>query len=233
MPYETLGKPGLPGKWRSEMRRGLRIGGVVILVAGACLTGRAAYMHAKAELAGVLIRRAWEESARSGEPRAPWPWADTRPVARLRIPRLGYDEIVLDDATPSVLAFGPALLLSGARPGKAGNVVVAGHRTSWFRWLEGIAEGDTMEMEWFDARRGGLYERRYKVEAIRIVEPSDVRLPGATGADALTLITCYPFGRGPRSPKRFVVRGVPMGASWRVGEERNSKSENRKSERQD
>jgi sortase A len=179
-------------------------------------------------VAGGLIRRAWEESARSGEARAPWPWADTRPVARLKIPRLGYDEIVLDDATPRVLAFGPALLLSGARPGRVGNVVVAGHRTSWFRGLEGIAEGDTMEMEWFDARRGGLCERRYKVETIRIVEPSEVRLQGATGEDALTLITCYPFGRGPRSPKRFVVRGVPVGASWRVGEERNSKNENGK-----
>jgi sortase A len=136
----------------------VRILGVVILVAGACLTGRAAYMHAKAEVAGVLIRRAWEESARSGEARAPWPWADTRPIARLVIPSLGYDEIVLDDATPRALAFGPALLLSGARPGKAGNVVVAGHRTSWFRPLEGIAEGDTIEMEWFDARRGWLPE---------------------------------------------------------------------------
>ena len=38
------------------------------LVAGVCLTGRAVYLHAKATLAGVLIRRAWQVTARSGEP---------------------------------------------------------------------------------------------------------------------------------------------------------------------
>jgi len=46
-------------------------------------------MHAKAELAGILVRRAWNQSVQSGRPRAPWPWADTHPVARIRIPRLG------------------------------------------------------------------------------------------------------------------------------------------------
>ena len=65
------------------------------LVAGMCLMGRALYLHAKAEVAGILIRRAWQETARRGESRPPWPWADTHPIARLRIPRLNYDEIVL------------------------------------------------------------------------------------------------------------------------------------------
>jgi len=39
----------------------LRFFVALTLVAGACLTGRALYLHAKAELAGVLIRRAWQE----------------------------------------------------------------------------------------------------------------------------------------------------------------------------
>ncbi|MGC2891518.1 MAG: class GN sortase [Candidatus Acidiferrum sp.] len=185
----------------------------LILLAGGCLTGRAAYLHAKADLAGVLIRRAWEQSAHSGEPCAPWPWADTHPVARLRISRLGFDEIVLDAATPRTLAFGPALLMSGAEPGKSGNVVLAGHRTSWFRPLEGVAKGDRIQIEWFDRRRGGLYERTYTVELIQIVEPQDVTLLAPTSEDALTLITCYPFGSSPRSPLRYMVRATPVGPS--------------------
>lgn len=190
--------------------KAIRILCAVILTAGICLTGRSVYLQVKAKLAGILIRRAWEQSVRSGEPHAPWPWADTHPIARLRIPRLGYDEIVLEGATPRTMAFGPALLLSGAGLGKPGNLVLAGHRTSWFRPLEGIALVDRIQIEWFDARRGGLYERTYTVTMIRVVEQDDVTLLAPTPEDALTLITCYPFGRSPRSPQRYVVRASSL-----------------------
>ncbi len=190
--------------------RALRILCALLFLAGASLTARALYMHAKAELAGVLIRRAWQESLQSGESRAPWPWADTHPIARLRIPRLGYDEIVLEGATPRTLAFGPARLFSGARLGESGNLVLAGHRTSWFRPLETIAAGDDVEIEWYDHSTGGPRHRTYTVDVIRVVDPQDVHLLEPTPSDALTLITCYPFGYGPRSPQRFIVRALPF-----------------------
>jgi sortase A len=170
----------------------------------------------------VLIRRAWEQSVQTGEFRAPWPWADTHPIARLRISRLGYDEIVLEGATPRTLAFGPARLFSGARLGEPGNLVLAGHRTSWFRPLEGIAQDDRIEVEWFDPHGGGLHRRSYAVDEIRVVDPQDVTLLAPTSDDALTLITCYPFGHGPRSPQRFIVRAVPVAASGVVKEAASS-----------
>ena len=185
----------------------------VILVAGVGLTGRALYLHAKAELAGVLIRRAWQVTARSGESRPPWPWADTHPVARLRIPRLGYDEIVLEGATPGTLAFGPARLLSGAALGEPGNLELAGHRDSWFEPLQDVALGDAIELEWYDSRRGSLRTRTYIVDDIRVVAPEDVDQLAPTPDDALTLVTCYPFGRSPRSLQRYMVRAVPVGSS--------------------
>src|SRR5689334_7898549 len=138
----------------------------LLLFAGTSLTARALYLHAKAELAGILIRRAWEQRIQSGTATPPWPWADTYPIARLEIPRLRYDEIVLEGATPRTLAFGPARLLSGAEVGGPGNLVVAGHRTSWFRPLEAIRQGDAINIEWFDARRKGMRERRYTVTEI-------------------------------------------------------------------
>jgi sortase A len=189
----------------------LRVWLLLVLIAGGCLTSRAVYLHAKAELAGVLIRRAWQNGAKNGELLPPWPWADTHPVARLRIPRLGYDEIVLNAATPRTLAFGPARLLSGVALGEPGNLVLAGHRTSWFRPIEALAAGDSIKLEWFDARRGRLLERTYTVNAIRVVLPEDVGLLAPTSDDALTLITCYPFRRSPRSPQRFLVRASPAG----------------------
>jgi len=188
----------------------LRLFCALTLMAGACLTARAAYLHAKAELAKILIRHAWNETVQSGKPHPPWPWADTYPIAHLRIPRVGYDEFVLDGATPRTLAFGPARMFSGAAMGEPGNVVLAGHRTSWFRPLEGIAQEDTIQLEWSNPRSRSLVQRTYSVTLIRVVEPTDVDLLTPTSDDALTLITCYPFGRSPYSPQRFVVRGIPM-----------------------
>lgn len=181
----------------------------LLLIAGTILIARAAYVSAKAELAGILIRSAWRQSLQSGKPTPPWPWADTHPVARLRIPRLRYDEIVLEGATPRTLAFGPAHLLNSAEFGRPGNLVVAGHRTSWFRPLEGISEDDTIQMDWFDSR-GGLHQRAYTVAVTRVTDPKDLSLIAPTGEDELTLITCYPFGFGPRSPQRFIVRARPL-----------------------
>ena len=190
--------------------KAIRLLAGIVLITGTCLTARAIYLHAKAELAGILIRRAWEQSLKSGEPRAPWPWADTYPIARLQIPRIGYDEIVLEGATPRTLAFGPARLQSGAVVGEPGNLVLAGHRTSWFRSLEGVAQGDQLQVDWFDLHHSGLHQRNYRIAEIRVVEPQDVSLLAPTYNDALTLITCYPFGRSPRSPQRFVVRATPL-----------------------
>jgi len=189
--------------------KALRLIALLVLITGGCLTARALYLRAKAELAGILIRRAWEQSLQTGTPHRPWPWADTYPVARLQIPRLGYDEIVLDGATPRTLAFGPARLYSGANFGEPGNLVLAGHRTSWFRPLESIESGDSIQITWFKAHTNRLHDRSYRVSTIQVVDPQDVSLLAPTEDDALTLITCYPFGRGPRSPQRFIVRAEP------------------------
>jgi sortase A len=177
-------------------------------------------MHAKAKLAGVLIRRAWEQSLQSGKAQPPWPSADLRPIARLQIPRLGYDEIVLEGATASSLAFGPTHMLSGARFGEPGNLLLAGHRTSWFLPLERIAQNDLIYISWFDSRRRARYARTYRVSLIRVVEATDFTMLAPTSGDALTLLTCYPFGRGAGSPQRYMVRALPAGLAtkfWKTG----------------
>jgi sortase A len=191
----------------------LRLLIAVTVLAGLGLTTRAAYLHAKAELAGVLIRRAWQETILKGDSRPPWPWADTHPVARLRIPRLSYDEIVLEGATPRTLAFGPARLLSAAAFGEPGNLELAGHRDTWFKPLEAVELGDAIDVEWYDSRRACLRSRSYGVNTIRVVAPEDVSLLAPTSDDALTLVTCYPFGRNPRSPLRYIIRASPQSPS--------------------
>jgi len=186
--------------------RTIRVLGVSVLMFGGVLSGRAAYMHAKAELAGVLIRRAWEEEGKSGKVVKPWEWADMHPVARLRIPRIGYDEYVLDNAAPRTLAFGPGVVANGTMLGEVGNVAIAGHRTSWFLPLKEVQNGDEIELEWFDAKKKKMCKKEYVVKRMEVVEPADVHLLKPTDEDVLTLITCYPFGYGAWSPQRYVVR---------------------------
>lgn len=186
---------------------------VLAVLAGVSLSTRAAYLHAKAELASVLIHRAWDARVSRGKSRPPWPWADTHPIARLQIPRLGYDEIVLEGASPRTLAFGPARLLSGADFGQAGNIVLAGHRTSWFKPLEAVHLGDTMQLQWLDSRSHDVRQRTYLVQAIHIVSPDDVSLLAPTASDSLTLITCYPFNHSAHSPQRYVIRATPSPAT--------------------
>jgi len=187
-----------------------------LLILGGGLLARTAYLRAKAELAGVLIRRAWNETARTGKATAPWSWADTHPIARLQIPRIGYDEYVLEGASPRVLAFGPARLLSSARLGETGNLAIAGHRTSWFRRLEKVQAGDRFFVEWYDESKRELRTREYAVEEIRVVKPADTELLAPTEKDALTLITCYPFGKSPKSPLRYIVRATPVERTFAV-----------------
>ena len=189
---------------------------LMLVLVGGSLCARALYLHAKAELAGVLIRRAWKQSLQSGQPHKPWPWADTHPVARLQIPRLGYDEIVLEGATPRTLAFGPAHMLSGADFGEPGNLLLAGHRTSWFRSLEGIRDGDTVLLDSYDARRHSIRHQTFAVRVTRVIDPHDTTLLAPTTGDELTLITCYPFGARPTSPQRFVVRASETAATTAV-----------------
>lgn len=90
---------------------------------------------------------------------------------------------------------------------------LAGHRTSWFRPLENLDARDEIQVQWFDARKHELRERTYTVNDILIVTHDQVPSLTPPSGDALTLITCYPFGYSPRSPQRFVVLASPAGPS--------------------
>jgi sortase A len=192
---------------RGAASRLLSLAGCLLIFTGACLSARALYLRGKAALAKVLIRRAWDETLRTGRATPPWPWADTHPIGRLVIPAIGYDEVVLEGASPRTLAFGPARLMNAAEPGAPGNLVLAGHRTSWFRPLQDVRPGQEVLIEWRDAA-GAARRRAYRVTGTAVVDPADVRYLQPTQEDAVTLVTCFPFGRGPRSPQRYVVRAT-------------------------
>ena len=189
--------------WLRRVRRridGRRFAFAIGALVAAAGFGNAAYIEAKAGVAQALLRDAWSRSLAAKDPQRPWPWADTWPVARLTVPRLGIDEIVLAGASGRTMAFGPALSTAAGEPGEPGNTVVSGHRDTHFAFLRELAAGDRV---WLETREGRF---AYAVEAREVVDSRIVRLE--TGADdaRLTLVTCWPFDAVvPGGPMRFVV----------------------------
>lgn len=165
------------------------------------------WIPAKAALAQLLLERAWRE-ARQGhsEPR-PWPWADTFPMARLAIPRLGRSWIVLSGASGRNLAFAPSYMQGSAEPGERGVTVVAGHRDTHFAALERIRLGDHVNLQ----DTGGA-NYRYQVSRIEVVDVRNASLRLDVDRSALVLATCYPFDAlTAGGPLRFLVEAEAIG----------------------
>ena len=181
--------------------QGLRTVLVVVLGGCACWNaGAAAYIMAKAELAQILLDRAWQHTRDGGAEVRPWAWADTWPVARLSFSTDGEALVVLEGGSGRNLAFGPAHLSATPLPGESGNSVIVGHRDTHFAALEAIVRGDLVFVERTDD------QLTYRVTHIAIVHESNVELLEDVGTDALTLITCYPFGAiAPGTDERYVV----------------------------
>jgi sortase A len=127
--------------------------------------------------------------------------APGNPIGRLTIPSLNISAIVLEGADASTLKVAPGHIPGTAFPGKGGNVAIAGHRDTFFRKLEKIRNGDTVELTTLK----GIYE--YKVDAIEVVDPLRTDVLESSGISTVTLVTCYPFQWIGPAPKRFIVRG--------------------------
>ena len=174
---------------------------VLLLCASVVQGGEAAWIHAKGSLAQYLLERSWSQSMRDSAVVRPWPWADTWPVARVRVPRLDVSRIVMAGASGESLAFGPGLVDGSAMPGGRGNSVIAGHRDTQFRFLDRLREGDRVEIE---ITGGDIVE--YRVSSRRILDSRRTALVFDSGAPLLTLVSCYPFdATEPGGPLRYVV----------------------------
>jgi sortase A len=172
-----------------------------ILCLGFWQLGEGAYIPAKAWFAQELMQRAWERAAEGSERPAPWPWADTWPVARLRALGGDIDLIVLAGGSGRTLAFGPGHLSASALPGENGNTVIAGHRDTHFSFLQHLAVGEPLAVETTSGE-----SHLYQVVHIDVVDSRRSSMMLDTDENMLSLVTCYPFDAlEPGGPMRYVV----------------------------
>ncbi len=163
--------------------------------------GQGAYIPAKAWVAQELMNRAWRKAEDGARSPAPWPWADTAPVARLSAQNGDIELIVLEGGSGRTLAFGPGHLSVSVRPGEVGNSIIAGHRDTHFRFLQYLGVGDVIEVQSPDGPR-----HYFEVTSIDVVDSRRGSIVLDTDEPMLSLVTCYPFDAlQPGGPMRYVV----------------------------
>lgn len=181
------------------LTRGLLGAALLSLALGLWQLGGAALIHGKAWVAQRLLDSAWSQTLAGADAVKPWPWADTWPVARLRVPALDVDLYVLAGASGRTLAFGPALV---AGTGGLDHRLLSGHRDTHFAFLQHLQHGSRLEVQ---DRQG--HWRRYAVRGHQVIDVRQpVRVRRAAAGELLTLVTCYPFDAVmPGGPLRYAV----------------------------
>jgi sortase A len=126
------------------------------------------------------------------------------PVARLVMPSLGEDDIVLEGVGTYDLNGGPGHLPGSPLPGEAGNAIISAHRDRHFRHLDRLQVGDTV-LTYVNGE-----ESVWRVVARRVV-PAAAPALFATDDATLTLTTCWPVRALGPAPDRLIVSATRIG----------------------
>ncbi|MCX6511648.1 MAG: sortase [Actinobacteria bacterium] len=131
----------------------------------------------------------WNDASPVPIPSRPGP-AQGEPLGRIIIPAIHLNQVVLQGRTPGILSAGPGHYPGTAMPGEAGNVAIAGHRTTWGRPFWALADLKADDKIILATPRGRFL---YRVRSETVVDPHDVSVLGqAVPAPSLTLTTCTP-----------------------------------------
>jgi sortase A len=170
----------------------------VLLIAGLLALGYAAYVVIDAKAYQAIEQRRLHHARldASASPAV----IDGGAIGEILIPRLGLTAILVQGDSPASLQRAVGHLADTPLPGESGNVVLAGHRDTFFRPLKRVRAGDAIMLKTTDG------DFQYLVESTAVVPPDDVQVLQPTGGRTLTLITCFPFSYVGPAPDRFIVR---------------------------
>lgn len=119
------------------------------------------------------------------------PVAEGDPIARIELPRIGIDKIVVAGVEKNDLKKGPGHYPETPLPGQLGNSAIAGHRTTYgqpFFDIDKLNTGDEIIVTTLTGRYV------YLVTGQQIVSPSDYQVIATTDPSraTLTLTSCHP-----------------------------------------
>jgi sortase A len=182
-----------------------RIAPFLLALLGLILFGQGAYIHAKALLAQVLLERAFDRTIATGHLTKPWPWADTWPIARIEVKRIGARAIVLAGSSGQALAFGPGHVELTPDAGERGTAVYSAHRDTHFAFLRHVRIGDEIDIVRND---GKMF--RYRADGTSIVRFDASGIDPLAEGRQLVLSTCWPFDALTSGPQRYLLHATLM-----------------------
>lgn len=127
-------------------------------------------------------------------------------VGRIVIPAIGLDMVVVQGTDAAALAKGPGHYPATPMPCAAGNVGIAGHRTTFlhpFYDLNELKPGDVIEL----ITRATSCTYRVSAPPFVVVPSDTAVVAGTPGSSELTLTTCNPIGS---SAQRLVVKATML-----------------------
>ena len=199
----------------------LRFGAASLFLLGAALIVFVAGRYLVGEYRADVARRQWDERraqalVAQARDRANVPTTSVEaiaagaPVARLRIPRIRLDEIVIEGVGDDELNAGPGHLPGSALPGMRGNAVISAHRDRHFSHLDRLQLGDTIRTE--TAQSSGAW-----VIVGRRVIGRETPALFQSKEPLLTLTTCWPVRYFGSAPDRLILSAKPITGTWADG----------------
>lgn len=146
------------------------------------------YIPTKAWLSQQLIAYSWKAAVLNKTPLPPWPWADTTPIAKMNVTRLGKSIVLLKGTDPTTLAFSAGVMHQYATLTDNRPFVVAGHRDTHFNFLQQLQLHDVISVNDINGNINA-----YQVNDINIVDSDSTPLLLNESEPSLLLVTCYPF----------------------------------------
>lgn len=186
--------------------------GALLSIAGAALLLHVGTTYARGALARSEARAAWEraearravrESRLMGIGDASSVVQRGAPIARLIMPSIGLDEVVVEGVGDDELNAGPGHLPGSPFPGESGNAIISAHRDRHFAALGELNVGDTVYTQTVSARTTWVVTKR------RVVRASAPAL-FASSEPLLTLTTCWPIRYFGTAPDRLIVEAKMM-----------------------
>jgi sortase A len=184
------------------------VAGLILFIGGGAVTSYAGSRYAAGALAQDRARRDWDQRAAHATVSAvlenstrlgfDQPLTEGTAVARLMIPKIGLDDIVLEGVGSDDLNGGPGHYPGTPLPGSRGNSIISGHRDRHFRRLGDLIIGDTIRTESNDRIATWVVTSR------RVLSRAAAELQ-ASSIPTLTLTTCWPIDYLGPAPDRLIL----------------------------
>ena len=147
-----------------------------------------------------LIDVAWTRTQREGRAVQPWPGIESYPVAKIEIPALGKNFVVMSGVSAPVLKHGAGWNEGTSAPGLPGISLISGYRNGAFSFIGDLATGMDLRVE----GAGGMI-KNYRVEGVSVIQGTEMKVPMGDDESVLLFSTSYPVANGAKADRIQLV----------------------------